>query len=88
MDEYNHVMHNSRLTVEKIGEEMYKATLVDTHARSVNGIDWEEKSIESSAISDIKDKAIQDVVLTIMVYLESLDGDVFSERTIPPERLN
>jgi hypothetical protein len=49
--------------------------------RTKDGKNWEEKKIETKA-SDLKlDKALSDVFLTSNIYLNSVNGDMFSEDT-------
>lgn len=41
--------------------------------------DWESKEISASAVAETLERAQSQCVLTIMAYLESVQGDIFSD---------
>jgi len=66
----------------------WKVTQVLIHKRSIDGATWEQRALEMSSYSSNIDRAVADVLLSIEIYLEKVNFDMFSVEELRKERLN
>ncbi len=83
--EYKFYKSTVEFLVEQKEENKFHGTSVYTQARSNDGVDWEAKSVESTATGNSINFVLGQVQITLAEYLKSIDGDLF---TAPSEKAN
>ena len=85
---YKFLTSESKMTCVLRDDGKWKVTQVLIHKRSIDGATWEQRALEMSSYSSNIDRAVADVLLSIEIYLEKVNFDMFSIEELGKERLN
>lgn len=67
----------NRLYITKLSDGGYSVTQEIEQYRSLDGDNWEERRVMSTAISSDETTAVSITVKELLFYLQSLGGDLF-----------
>jgi hypothetical protein len=70
------------ITTLQKGEKDFEVTLEVAHSRSTDAIVWQEKTIAMKAFGKTMEEAYEEVVTQVGKYLESVQGDLFTDEQI------